>query len=353
MSSTVSKSIWSNFSKRSQSLSLKNKALKTALLSPDLPFGPASLKKRSSKAQYNSPIGLSEIYPLAYQILEQESVDCYKRIEKIESKISTTQDQTLKEELNDLKQQLLVDAEINNPEVIYNANYATNSLDRTQPVYRHYLKEQWKSYSRMLTMQRLESLSVIPDTLPTLDPQVDVQLKFPHNNVERWIEPGTLLSSNATCKPPLLEIVEFKESKNDLYTVLMVDPDTPDLTNDSFSTTLHWGLKDVQLSNEDPIIDAKKLVENPDYEFIEYLPPVPEKNTGKHRLAIWVFRQNEKLSNVTETSREFFDIRKFTEDHNLVPIGAHVFRSIWDRNTENVRETYGLPKGRIFTRERL
>ncbi|GME97739.1 unnamed protein product [Ambrosiozyma monospora] len=279
---SVSKGIWSNFAKRSPSLAVKNKALQKALLSPSLPNGPVSLKQRSSKMRYNSPIGLDEIYPLAYQLLEKQSESIYKEVEQIEKQISESKDQEQLQQLHKQQEELLVQAELNNPEVIYNANYHTKSLDRTQPVYRHFLSEKWKSYSRMLTMQRLETLAVIPDSLPTLDPQVEVNLKFPHNNVERVIEPGTVLSSNVTQKPPSLEIVEFKESVNDKYTVLVIDLDTPDVENDSFKTTLQWGLKDVVLSNTDPIIDAKKLIKNPEWEFVEYLPPTPEKNTEIH-----------------------------------------------------------------------
>ncbi|VEU20371.1 DEKNAAC101205 [Brettanomyces naardenensis] len=351
--SSVSKGIWSNFARRSQSLALRNRNLQKALLSPTLPHGPVSLKKRSSKDKYQSPIGMDEIYPLAYQYLESQSEKTYKKIEEIEKQLEEVADSTTKSQLKDRKTQLEVDAEVNNPEIIYNSLFGTNSIDRTQPVYRHYLEKQWKDYGRMLIMQRLETLAVIPDTLATLDPQVDVRLKFPGNNIERWIEPGDILSSNATCRPPSLEVIEFKESKNDLYTVLIVDPDTPDVENDSFSTTLHWGLKNVALSNEDGVIDAKKLVGNPEYEFVSYLPPTPEKNTGNHRIAVWVFRQAEgKKVDEGAVERGSFDIRKFAEENELTAVGAHLWRSVWDRNTENVRKMYGLGRGRIFSRDR-
>jgi large subunit ribosomal protein L35 len=354
MSSTVSRGIWSNLSNRSKTLSIKNPALQNALLSPNLPKGPISLKAKANKLKYNSPIGLNKIYPLAYQLLEKESEKIYNKIEQIEKQINESNDVIKTEELYKQKLDLLVKAELENPEVVYNSTYSLNSVDRTQPVYRYYLKEQWKSYKRMLTMQRLETLTIIPDTLPTLEPEVDVRLKFPHNNIESWIEPGSILSSNVTSKPPSFEIIEFKESIKDLYTVLIVNPDTPDVENDTYSTTLHWGLKDVELSNTDSIIDIKKLNEHPEYSLIDYLPPVPEKNLGNQRFAVWVFRQNEKLDNaLLNITRENFDIRKFVEDNKLTPIGAHVWRSSWDLNTENVRKTYGLPAGRIFSRDRI
>jgi large subunit ribosomal protein L35 len=350
--STVSRGIWSNVAKRSPSLTIQNPALRAALLSPTLPNGPVSMKTKLSKSRYHSPVDLDKIYPLAYQMLEAESEKMYKKVEEIDSKLESIKDDSELKQLKQEKEQLLVDAELNNPEVLYNGLYATTHVDRSQPVYRHYLKEQWKSYNRMLTMQRLESLSVIPDTLPTLEPEVHVQLKFPHNNVETWVEPGAILSSNVTSKPPIFEIVEFKESINDLYTVLIVNPDTPDVENDTFTTTLHWGLKDVSLSNTDSIIDVKKLDAHPEYSLVEYLPPVPEKNLGKQRFAVWIFRQDGKLEEMISKieSRENFNIRKYVEDNKLHAVGAHVWRSIYDLNVDNVRDEYGLPEGRIFTR---
>ena len=135
----------------------------------------------------------------------------------------------------------------------------------------------------------------------------------------------------------------------------MVDLDVPDVENDSYKTELLWALKDVPASNEDPIIDAKKLISHSECELVSYLPSVPEKNTGNHRIAAWIFRQadGKKLTAADKApERERFDIRKFSKDNNLKAIGAHVWRSTWDRNTENVRKMYGLPSGRIFTRDR-
>ncbi|KAG7883468.1 hypothetical protein KL938_002705 [Ogataea parapolymorpha] len=342
---SVSKGVWSKFVKRSATLALRNKALRTALLSPDLPSGPVSLRSKASRRKYQSIEGLDQIYPLAYEILEKRSEDIYSKIESLDKNSPTYAEQ---------KEKLEVAAEKFNPEVVYMAEYMKNSLDRTQPVFRHYLKKAWEGYSKMLLMQRLETLAVIPDTLPTLEPEVEVKLKFPHNNQDRWIQPGTLLSSNVTKMPPSLEVIEFKETTGDLYTVLMVDPDTPDLAQDSYSTTLLWGVKDVKLSNTDSMIDANKLMQNEDCEFVEYLPPVCEKNTGKHRIAFWVFRQDGPLTNALKgLRREFFKIRQFVEDNKLTPIGAHVIRTLWDRNTVNVRKMYGLPEGRVFTRERV
>ncbi|AOA64795.1 54S ribosomal protein L35, mitochondrial [Komagataella phaffii CBS 7435] len=333
--------IWSNFSKRSTSLTVSSNKIKQGLLNAGLPFGPATLRKRSSRIKYSPPIGLSTVYPLAYEILELESTQIYKILSRQANELSMEQ-----------KEELLVRAEYHNPEVVFKSHFQTNSLDRTQPVYRRYLREKWENHDKMLLMQRLESLHAIPDTLSTLDPRCDVVLRFPHNNVHTTVEPGQLLSSNVTKKPPSLEVVEFDPIPDDLYTVLIVNPDTPDLENDTFSTTLHWALRNVPLSSSDISIDALKLQECPERELVSYLPPVPDKNAPVNRLVVWVFRQNQKELTDSEVAREFFDIRGFVAQHSLTAVGAHIWRSGWDRNVPNVRDMYGLPKGRVFHRVR-
>ena len=82
---------------------------------------------------------------------------------------------------------LKIETEMKNPEVLYNVEYGSvENIDTTQPIYRKLLKEKWKDYDLMLLMQRLEQLHVIPDTLPTLDPKVDVKVKFSHNVEEEF-----------------------------------------------------------------------------------------------------------------------------------------------------------------------
>lgn len=132
----------------------------------------------------------------------------------------------------------------------------------------------------------------------------------------------------------------------------MVNPDTPDLEKNSFSTTLHYALANVLLNNIDNTIDVSKLLNKGDKIVLkDYLPLTPEKNTPAQRACLWVFRQKNELQ-PTEITRENFDIRSFVESNNLLPIGAHVWRQQFDRSVNEIREKYGLDKGRVFYKER-
>lgn len=350
--------VWSDFTSRSQSLGVSNAAIKQGLLQGEQRTeGPASIKRRANRLKYNTPEHIDETFATCYEYLQKRAVKAYARAN--ESDITP-----------ELKNQLLVKAEQTNPEVQYNFQFnekldnIPSVIDYEQPVYRHLGRKHWESYQQMLLMQRLETLKVIPDTLPTLDPRARVDIKFPFSTgVNQWIEPGKFLSSGVTSLEPVFKIQEFDLVNPDeqLYTILVVNPDEPDLLNDSFKTTLSYGLTNIKIGYNDNIVDSRKFFER--NVLAKYLPPVPEKNAGDQRFAVWVFRQpvdpetgkGVAIDNDAATQtldRENFDVRSFVKDNKLDAIGAHVWRSKWDSNVKNVRDQYKLPKGRVFSRVR-
>lgn len=363
--STSTKGIWSDFSKRSPSLSIQNERIKQGIFEKIPTSGPATIEEPLVKSGYHSPIAIDETFQEAYKILEQEATNKYSKIEKLQSQLNEIKDPNDKKNKLKVKslikqiETLKIETEMKNPEVLYNVEYGSvENIDTTQPIYRKLLKEKWKDYDLMLLMQRLEQLHVIPDTLPTLDPKVDVKVKFSHNVEEEfknWITPGTVLPAFAVAKPPVIQIQEFDELKsgNGLYTVLLVNPDTPDLPNNSFTTTLHYALTNVSLNNSDNIIDVAKLLNQGDDIILkDYIPLTPEKNLKTQRACLWVFRQDGELSKDLAVERDNFDIRGFVESNKLLPIGAHVWRQQFDRSVNSIREQYGLGKGRVFYKDR-
>lgn len=337
--------VWADFSSRPKSLSIPSAAIKSCILEGNSKQGPPSIKRRFNRLKYRSPEKIDDVFKTCYEFLEKRAASKYEQLSE-------------EADLNK-KTQLAVEAEINNPEVQYNFQFNEKLennpklIDYDLPVYRHLGQKHWESHNQMLLMQRLESLCVIPDTLPTLIPKVEVNVKFPFSTgVNKWIEPGEVLSSNATSLPPVFKIQEFEnvDVENQLYTVLVVNPDEPDLASDSFKTTLNYGLADLKISYNDNIVDARKFSEQ--NIVADYLPPVPEKNAGKQRFAVWVFRQTNPYNNSIAFDRQDFDIRSFVAKQKLVPVGAHVWRSEWDSNVAAVREKFGLPAGRVFHRVR-
>ncbi|RCK55324.1 54S ribosomal protein L35, mitochondrial [Candida viswanathii] len=360
--STSAKGIWSDFSKRSPTLSVQNEKIKQGLLEKIPASGPESVKHPVVKAAYHSPIAIDETFQEAYKILEDDAAHKYAKAERLEKEIQNSKDPKKIKSLEKQIEVFRVGAENRNPEVLYNSMFGeVEELDTSQLVYRLLLKERWQEYDLMKLMQRLEQHHVIPDTLPTLEPQVDVQVKFGHNVGEEfkdWVEPGAILPCFAVEHPPTLKIQEFdheegKNGEHGLYTVLLINPDTPDLEANSFSTTLHYALANVPLSNTDNTIDAAKLMQiGNDVVLQDYLPLTPEKNLHPARACLWVFRQDGELSRDLKVERENFDIRGFVEAHKLLPVGAHMWRQMFDRSVNAVREKYGLGKGRVYYKHR-
>lgn len=337
---------WSPLAENTRCLRIRSESIRKCILEGTAPGGPPSLKRRFNRIKYNSPEKIDETFKICYDFLQSRASKVYEQASKTEDPIEL--------------EELLVKAELNNPEVQYNFLYNEkidnnpDVIDYEQAVYRHLGKKHWESGPQMLLMQRLETLAIIPDTLPTLAPRAEINLKFPFSTgVNKWIVPGELLSSNTTSLPPAIKIQEYEllNPEEQFYTILVVNPDEPDLKNDSFRTTLNYGLTNVQVSYNDNIVDARKC--NGSNVIADYLPPVPEKNAGKQRFAVWVFRQQSALQpDQLSLNRDNFDIRQFAKQHSLLPIGAHTWRSEWDANVANIRQKHGLPDGRVFTRNR-
>ncbi|CCD24096.1 mitochondrial 54S ribosomal protein mL38 NDAI_0C04360 [Naumovozyma dairenensis CBS 421] len=347
--------IWSDFSKRSESLRIPSERIRKYILEggdnkDNITLnGPPSLKRKFSRLKYKSPEFIDDAFQTSYLYLQEKAKIYYEK---------SLQDTELSPEGKE-KYEILTD--INNPEVQYNFQFH-NKLENNPkfinyelPVYRELGKKHWESYSQMLLMQRLETLQVIPDTMPTLVPRMEVNIKFPiSTSVNKWIEPGESLSSNVTSFEPIFKLQEYDslDIENQKYTILIVNPDEPDLENDTFKTSLCYGLMNIQISYNDNIVDLRKL-KGKENILMSYLPPVPEKNVGKQRFAVWVFRQENEFTELPSIpGRDRFNIRDFVEENKLDPVGAHVWRSEWDSNVKNIRELYGLPTGRVFTRTR-
>ncbi|KAI5957664.1 MRPL35 [Candida theae] len=357
--STKVNGVWTNFSERAASLQLNNEHIKETLFGEGNPEeGPASLINQEDRSAYHSPVAIDETFQMAYKILERDAESKYQVVHRLKKSLANTTSDKDALALRNQIDKYLVDAEIENPEVLYNAEFMDpEHLDKSQPVYRHLLKEKWENYDLLVTMQRLEQLHVIPDTLPTLVPKADVKIKFTHNTDEqfsKWVTPGALLPAFAVSKPPTIHVQEFDrvEGNNNLYTVLLVNPDTPDLRTNSFTTTLHYGLKNVVLNNVDNSINISKLLTvGPKITFKEYVPLAPEKNAPAQRACLWVFRQTKELGDLAESS-ENFDIREFAANHGLTAVGAHVWRQTYDRSVPEIRKMYGLGEGRVYEKAR-
>jgi len=138
------------------------------------------------------------------------------------------------QQLENARYQQYVLRDINIPEIRW--GFKQGDIDLRKPVHQYLYKRNWKNgvYVGKL-MQRLTTMKIIPDSLPTLTPKVELRLrfnerKFPsrvrkRNRGWRDTEAGENLASNVLQNPPRMEIIpHYKEwwmSKK--YTVVMLD----------------------------------------------------------------------------------------------------------------------------------
>lgn len=349
--------VWSDFATRAALLRVADANSRRDVLGAIPEFhGPLSIANREQRWGYHQPEQINETFQMAYDLLEHDAATKYAEVEQLKQKLALA-DADKQAGYRKRIAATLAAAEKHNPEVVFNvATETPEADDLSQPVYREYARKKWAEHDRMVTMQRMEQLHMIPDTLPTVEPTADVKVKFPHNadaEFALWVEPGTVLPGFAVAQPPTVQIRQFDDIEPDtLYTVAMVNPDTPDVAANSFLTTLHWGLANVLLPDAQGILGTKWQMENADKVFYDYVPLTPEKNAGEfQRACLWVWRQPGKID-VGSVNGEHFDIRQFAEAHQLTAVGGHLWRQKYDRLVPLLRQQYGLPEGRVFHRVR-
>lgn len=101
--------------------------------------------------------------------------------------------------------------------------------------------------------------------------------------------------------------VKYTSSQNDLYTIVIWDPDAP---NPSF---LHWLVINIP---EDQVQNGETVV--------EYKPPTPP--SGTHRYYVGLYRQPTTIQVPTEPERTHFSIEAFTKKYGLEESGVKMVR---------------------------
>jgi large subunit ribosomal protein L35 len=221
-----------------------------------------------------------------------------------------------------------------------------------KPIYRYLADKKWRSYQRLLIVQRLTQLNVVPDVLPNFEPTANVQMAFRG----RGVQPGEFIDSRVSEVPPTLKVQVFDKGER-LVTVAVVDSDVPDIENDSFASRCHFLAANISLS---PTITSLPLSKAAGGQLaLPWLPPFAQKGSPYHRLSVFVLQQQPgqtlDIAGLKETyQRDGFSMRSFVARHGLKPIGFNIFRSIWDEGTAGVMERAGVEGADIeFKRKRV
>ena len=157
------------------------------------------------------------------------------------------------------------------------------------------------------------------------------------------------MDSRVSEASPRLDVQVFdKGSRN--VSVVVIDPDVPNLQTDGFDYRCHYLAVNVPLSPSSPSISLPSISQ--DQTVFPWLPPHAQKGSPYHRLSIFILQQPQsstlKPSAIRECyQRDGFNLRSFNDKYLVKPVGATLFRSIWDEGTAGVMARAGLEGANI------
>ncbi|KAL8839881.1 MAG: hypothetical protein Q9170_001561 [Blastenia crenularia] len=242
-------------------------------------------------------------------------------------------------------EKLKILADINDP--VVKKRFEDGEGDFNRPIYRFLADREWRKQRRMILMQRINQMHVVPDVLPYLDPTAEVKLAFGRRNVQ----PGDFVDSQISETPPRLDIQVFDKGER-CVSVIAIDPDVPNLETDGFESRCHFLAVNVPISPVSTSVSLSALSGNSKI-LLPWQPPHAQKGSPYHRLILLIYEQKdgqrleadqvEKLSAKYKTS---FKLRSFTQ-HLDQAIGVHMFRTIWDDSMAGVMQRAGIEGANI------
>ncbi|MCJ1389450.1 hypothetical protein MMC18_002307 [Xylographa bjoerkii] len=246
-------------------------------------------------------------------------------------------------------EELKILADVNDP--VIKKRFEDGLGDMNRPIYRYLADRKWREYKRLVMMQRVSQMHVVPDVLPHLDPIAEVSLAFGRRNVQ----PGEFVDSRVSEILPRLNVQLFDKGEK-LVTVVVLDSDVPNVEKDAFDYRCHFLATNIPLSPTTTSLQFSLLSKDSQV-VLPWLPPHAQKGSPYHRLSIFILQQPEgKALDVEAMSnreiRDGFNLRSFNDRHLVKPIGVHMFRTIWDEGTEGVMRRAGLEGANIELRRK-
>jgi hypothetical protein len=215
------------------------------------------------------------------------------------------------------------------------------------PDIRNMTNEEWLSTERHKDTQVLACFhQVYPDILEEpLLPDINFLVQFTNREL---VYRGNWLSPELTLQPPKIAFEPVGAANVDKWdthwTVIMVDADEPSRDQPDSRSKQHWLV--VNIPAKENLQAGKTLV--------EYLPPLPYKNSGAHRYVLFLCRQEKGLLPFDDfpvvPGTEFggrranFDVNQFTKKYGLAIHSYVFFQSEWDDSVSKYFANLGIPE---------
>ena len=274
------------------------------------------------------PPGANQAYDVALAYLSHQQSLALDKIAKLRAE-SQLDEKTLRR-----IDKLEVEAYVNDPAVRKTFRETRGRGMMERPVMRHLAERRWKKDGGLdLIMGRVFQNKVVPDLVPDLGPTSPLTLTVGN----QLVEPGIPLDPSALESRPTLTFQPFDHPSSPtssdsiptgLYTLLVIDPDTPSPSSQAYSQRLHYLKIDIPLSiatgETNLFSDIGKI-------HLDWEPPAPEQGSDKHRY-VFILLHQQSPSLASPTSREDFDFRRYLTTNgytDLSIVGISLFRSEW------------------------
>lgn len=226
----------------------------------------------------------------------------------------------------------------------------TSAGDLNKPIYRFLADRKWREYRRKIQVQRIETMKVVPDVVPTCELEVDIRMYFGRKQVA----PGDFVDSAVSENLMQLTIQSFARGER-LISIAVINPDVPNIETDLFDSRCHFLATNIPITPTTPLVDLSKLSES--QVIFPWLPPYAQKGSPYHRMSVVVLEHEnnvplEKEAIVNMFNRKTFHIRHALTRYPVKPIGAALFRTKWDDNMADVMTRNGFEGANIELKRR-
>ncbi|KAF9086046.1 hypothetical protein BGX29_001641 [Mortierella sp. GBA35] len=323
------------------------RAGRTCSAMPTRAFSVKSVARNAVEPTYKAPaLGVNKTFDEALKVIAEDKAKRLADIKRMEGELAQlvkaapsaakdTEIAALKEKI--FKQEAF--AEINEPEIQW--QFKNGKIDMSKAVFRYMKSKQFQRETLPVIQQRTTQMFVTPDLLPGFTPSVNVQLDFGAGSIpsetkvtDGYFETGSYLLPGKTISEPKVNVTSFHPEQR-YYTVALVDPDMPDIENETYKQQLHWLIANVPLSATQTELAKEKADV-----VLSYLPPHPPKGTKYHRYTLLLAEQpNEGQDKIqmdaSQISRET-TLRDLCSHFKLDVKGLTFFRQVWDKDVSKI-----------------
>lgn len=228
---------------------------------------------------------------------------------------------------------LEIASEINLPNI--RAEFLGGEYDLSRPVFRHLREQAWRLGGALdRLVERATLMDVLPDVVPNVTFAADLQVLFgegngigDHGGNGGDVLPGVFLTPDQTRTAPQIQATVFHPEERQ-YTLMLVDPDAPSESTESYETYVHWLVQDIPLSATQSALPSTLN------EVLPYIPPHPQQGTPYHRYTMLLLEQTGPVS-LGDVARTPFQVDAFAKQHNLALRGLHFWREQWSKDHKN------------------